>query len=112
MMNTSRTAAPQTPALIQFLEQERAAALLNSQITQIQLQDNRLYATASKNSFQLPKNDLVARQHYLPNLTLTTFYPDGTMSASNFILKTETHTYEINTNPFSNIIQYTQQANR
>lgn len=112
MMNTTRTITPQTPAIIQFFEQERAATLLNSQATKIQLLNDRLYSTTSKNSFSLPQNNPVIRQRYLPNLTLTTFYPDGTMSASNFTLQTETYNYEIETSPFSNKIQYTQQANR
>lgn len=110
MMNTTRTIASPTPEIIKFLEQERAATLLTGQITQIQLQDNRLYSTANKNSFPLPQQKQRVQKHYLPSLTLTTFYPDGTMSASKFTLETEKQNYEIETNPFSNKIHYTQQV--
>ena len=110
VMNTKPTVVSQTPALIDFLERERMSTLLNSQTTQIQLQDNRLYATASKNTFALPEKKQDVSQRYLTDMTLLTFYSDGTQTASEFSLQTETHSYDIKTDPFSNKIQYTEQA--
>ena len=108
MMNTKRQDAKPTPDIVDFIEKERTASLLSGQTTQIQLQDDGLYATASQHRFPILKIKLNSGEQYLPTKTLVTFYPDGTQSKSSFTLTKESTSYEINTTPFNNKIQYTE----
>ena len=106
ILNTSRPQKKQKPELIIFLQQEYKKALLNSQIIEIKLVKNRLQSSSNA-ILQLPEQKTAKTVNYLSDHTLTTFYPDGTMSASNFTITTETASYDIKTTPFSNNIHYT-----
>jgi len=106
ILNTSRPHKKQKPELITFLQQEYKKALLNSQIIEIKLVKNQLQSSSSA-ILQLPEQKAAKTIQYLSDHTLTTFYPDGTMSASNFTITTKTASYDIKTTPFSSNIHYT-----
>ena len=107
ILNTSKPHKKQKPSIIEFLEQEYKNSLLTAQIIDIQLIDKKLESSRNT-SFPLTKEQAPSKESYLPKQILTTFYPDGTMSASTFNITTQSGTYVISTSPFSPKINYKQ----
>jgi len=107
ILNTSKPHKKQKPPIIEFLEQEYKNSLLTAQSIDIQLIGKKLQSSQNT-SFQLTKEQASSKKRYLSKQILTTFYPDGTMSASTFNITTLSGTYVISTSPFSPKINYKQ----
>ena len=100
-----------TPPVVHFLEQERALAMQAAKPTVIVYQDGSLISQATQARLELGEDDelqILRPQpgEYFPIAELTTFYPDGSMAATEFRHVTPDVTYGISISPFKEKIVY------
>lgn len=100
-----------TPPIIHFLEQERSQAIKDGKAAPILYADRALVSQATHARFELSKGERLEIQDprsgdYLPATELTTFYPDGSMAATEFLHITPDNTHAIEISPFNGKISF------
>ena len=100
-----------SPPIIQFLEQEMQQAVVKQRAVPIYYDGKSLSSPATGSSFDLPpgKSLNVAypkRDDYLSPHKLTTFYPDGTMTATQLRYSGVNASHAIFISPVSGKISY------
>jgi prepilin-type N-terminal cleavage/methylation domain-containing protein len=99
------------PAIVQFLESERATAIKVGKATQIVYSGTSLISAATNGSFVLGEDEHLEIRYpppgdYFPSGALTTFYPDGSIAATELLYVTSDTTYAIRMSPFEGKIHY------
>lgn len=100
-----------TPPIIQFLENERAATLSTGQPTEITLKGRSLISSATQAEFILGEGEEITVSYpppspFLQSHLLTTFYPDGIITATKFNLLSKQQIHVIQLSPFTRKIRY------
>ena len=100
-----------TPAIVDFLEAERATTVRTGTATEVRLTDRALLSEATGARLDLGEgvNIEVLRptpNRYLPFRKLTAFYADGTMSATLFRVSSGDAAYTVEISPFFSRIRY------
>ena len=101
-----------TPAIVDFLEAERAKTVRTGTATEVRLTDRRA-AVRSHRRTPRPRRGCEHRSaarptpnRYLPSRKLTAFYADGTMSATLFRVSSGDAAYTVEISPFFSRIRY------
>ena len=100
-----------TPAVVAFLEAERAVTVKTGTATEVRLTGRSLISKATGATLTLGEDDRVevlnpAPNRYLPYRKLTAFYADGTMSATSFRVSSGDTAYTVEISPFFPRIRY------
>ena len=96
------------PQVIGFLEAESAYAVKSGRANQVVLADGALVARDGEARYDFPEgSQLTVRDPqadaYLPYDRLTTFFPDGTMTTANLLVRSPDNDFDIRLSPFSGI---------
>jgi len=96
------------PQVIGFLEAESAYAVKSGRANQVVLADGALVARAGEARYDFPEESELTvhdpqADAFLPYHRLTTFFPDGTMTAANLLVHSPDNDLEIRLSPFSGI---------
>ncbi len=100
-----------SPQIIQFLEREMHQAIAKKRATSIYYAGDALTSPATGARLELTTEEGIEvvypkRGDYLPAYKLTTFYPDGTMTATRFRYFGANTSYVISISPVSGKITY------
>ena len=100
-----------TPAIVDFLEAERAKTVRTGTATEVRLTDRALLSEATGARLELGEGVSIevlrpTPNRYLPSRKLTAFYADGTMSATLFRVSSGDAAYTVEISPFFSRIRY------
>jgi prepilin-type N-terminal cleavage/methylation domain-containing protein len=100
-----------TPAIVDFLEAERANTVKTGKSTEIRLNGRSLLSEATGAGIDLGDDASLEVVYprpnpYLPSTKLTAFYADGTMSATLFRVTSGDAAYTVEISPFFSRIRY------
>jgi prepilin-type N-terminal cleavage/methylation domain-containing protein len=96
------------PEVVGFLQAESAYAVNSGRANQVMLADGALVARDGEARYVFPEGSEITvhdpqADAYLPYRRLTTFYPDGTMTVADLLVRSPGNDFEIRLSPFSGI---------
>ena len=94
------------PQVVGFLQAESAYAVKSGRANQVVLADGALVARDGEARYDFPERseftvDDPQVDAYLPYHRSTTFFPDGTMTAANLLVRSPDNDFDIRLSPFS-----------
>ena len=104
----SRSPLAPEPELVGFLRAQHGYAIANGRANTVVLHEDRLEAQPSGATFGYPPDTAIdleppARDAYMGHRLLTTFYPDGTLTAASLTVAAAGVRYQVRLSPFSGV---------